>query len=128
VRNLILLAIVLVAFAGCSEQKPLPMAATPESARAALNTALDGWKAGKTVQELQAGSPPLVFVDADINRGSKLTDYRVEGEGTPRGTGYSFVVVLTLEDKDSKKTRTKKVAYTAVTEPKHAVTLEDRQP
>lgn len=113
---------------GCGgAEPPLPMAATPESGRAALLVALDGWKAGKGTQDLAGGAPPLLFVDDDINRGAKLTEYRVEGDGTPRGTGYSFVVTLTLQDKDGKG-RTKKVAYTAVTEPKHAVTREDRQP
>jgi len=113
---------------GCGgADKPLPMAATPESARAALTAVLDGWKAGKSVQDLGSGTPPLLFVDDEINRGTKLTDYRVEGDGTPRGTGYSFVVTLTLQTKDG-KARTKRAAYTAVTEPKHAVTIEDRQP
>jgi hypothetical protein len=113
---------------GCgTAEKPLAMAATPESARAALGTALDGWKAGKTAQDFAGGTPPLLFVDDEINRGTKLTEYRVEGDGTPRGTGYSFVVTLTLQTKDG-KARTKRVAYTAVTEPKHAVTIEDRQP
>lgn len=112
---------------GCGPDKPMPMAATPESARAALAAALDGWKAGKSSQDLGSGTPPLLFVDDEINRGTKLTEYRVEGDGTPRGTGFSFVVTLTLQTKDG-KARTKKVAYTAVTEPKHAVTIEDRQP
>lgn len=118
---------VALALAGCGDPKPMSMAATPESSRAALVTALDAWKAGKTPQDLLAGSPPLLFVDDDINR-SKLADYKIEGDGAPKGTGYSYVVALTLQDKDAGKTRPKKVAYTVVTEPKLAVTKEDRQP
>lgn len=126
----ILLFVAALGFTGCGgDSKPLAMAATPESSRAALVTALDGWKAGKTVQDLAAGSPPLLFIDDDINRtGTKLVEYKIEGNGQPCGTGYSYVVVLTLQDKDSGKTRDKRAAYTAVTEPKHAVTKEDRQP
>lgn len=120
-----LLAAVL-APAGCGDSKPMSMAATPESSRAALVTALDAWKAGKAPQDMLNGSPPLLFVDDDVNR-SRLADYKIEGDGTPKGTGYSYVVSLTLQDKDANKTRVKKVAYTVVTEPKLAVTREDRQ-
>ncbi|MDY3556669.1 hypothetical protein R5W24_005839 [Gemmata sp. JC717] len=124
--RLTLLAVAL-AVTGCGDPKPLPMAATPESSRAALVGALDAWKAGKTPQDLAAGSPPVLFVDDDINR-SKLADYKIEGDGLPKGTGYSYTVSLTLADKDAAKTRAKKVAYTVVTEPRLAITKEDRQP
>jgi hypothetical protein len=113
--------------AGCGT-KPPPMAGTPESSRSALAAALDGWKAGKTAKELSDQSPPLYFLDDDFTRGAKLLDYRVEGDGKPLGTGYSYVVTLTLQDKGGGDSRARKVAYTAVTEPKHVVTREDRQP
>ena len=122
----ILLLVAALGLAGCGTNPP-PMAATPESSRAALAAALDGWKAGKAPKELSGQSPPLYFVDDDFTRGTKLLDYKVEGEGKPLGTGYSYVVSLTLQDQGGGN-RTKKVAYTAVTEPKHAVTREDRQP
>lgn len=119
-----LLALFLLS--GCGEPAPLPMAATPESSREALATALDGWKAGKKPADLFAGSPPLTFVDDDVNTDAKLTDYKVEGEGKPRGTGYNFTVSLTLQDKDG-KTRTKKASYTVATNPNRAVIKDDRQ-
>ena len=122
-----LFAALALAGSGCGESKPLAMAATPESSRAALVTALDAWKSGKGPQDLANGSPPLLFIDDDVNR-SKLVDYKIEGAGAPKGTGYSYVVALTLQDRDAGKPRVKKVAYTAVTEPKLAVTKEDRQP
>ena len=125
-RRIVLFAVVL-GLVGCGEPKPPPMAGTPESSRAALVAALDGWKAGKSFQDLSSQSPSVTVVDDDLNRGTKLLDYKIEGDPTPRGTGYSFVVTLTLQDKDGKG-RTKKVAYTAVSEPKQAVTREDRQP
>ena len=120
-RYPILLAV--FALAGCGgDPKPLDMAATPESSRAALVTALDAWKAGKTAQELQGGDPPLIFQDDDLYRKAKLADYKIEGEGKPRGVGYSYVVALNLEGK------TKRVYYSVVTEPKTVVTREDRSP
>jgi hypothetical protein len=125
-RRIIVLAVVL-GLTGCSS-KPPSMAGTPESSRATLVAALDGWKAGQTSKDLSSQSPPLYFVDDDLNRGTKLLDHRIEGEGKPVGTGYSYVVVLTLQDGAEGRTLTRKVAYTAVTEPKLAVTREDRKP
>jgi hypothetical protein len=126
--HLILLAVAL-GLTGCGDDpKPLPMAATPESSRTALVATLDGWKAGKTFKELTEASPPVQFLDDDLNRGTKLLDYKIEGEPRQNGTGYSYVVALTLQDSTGAKRAPKKVAYTVVTEPKHAVTREDRQP
>ena len=109
---------------GCGDPKPLPLAATPESSRAALVRALDGWKAGKSFQDFLAQSPPLIFQDDDLNSGAKLLDYKIEGEGQTHGVGYSYIVTLNLSG--SKKP--KRVYYSAVSEPKLAVTREDRTP
>lgn len=118
----------MVLLAGCGDPPPLAMAATPESSRKAVTTALDAWKAGKKPADLYAGSPPLLFIDDDINKPElKLLDWKIEGEGVAKGTGYSYVVTLTQQTSDG-KSRTKKSAYTAVTSPSLAVTKEDRQP
>jgi hypothetical protein len=120
-----MLLVAALGLTGCGgDSKPLPMAATPESSRAALVAALDGWKAGKSSKDLQDQSPSIIFQDDDLNRGTQLVDYKIEGEGQPRGTGYSYVVTLTFAGKD----KPKKVYYSAVTEPKLAVTREDRSP
>jgi hypothetical protein len=79
---------------------------------------------GKSFKDLQDRSPSVIFQDDDLNRGTKLADYKIEGEGRPRGTGYSYVVTLTFADKD----KSKKVYYSVVTEPRLAVTREDRSP
>lgn len=120
-----ILLVAALGLTGCGgDPKPLPMAATPESSRAALVSALDGWKAGKSGKDLLNQSPSLIFQDDDLNRGTKLADYKIEGEGQAHGTGYSYVVTLTFADKD----KPKKVYYSAVTEPRLAVTREDRSP
>jgi hypothetical protein len=102
------------------------MAATPESSRETLAAALDGWKAGKKPADLLAASPPLTFVDDDVNGDWQLAEYKVEGDGKPRGTGYAYTVSLTLQSKDG-KTRTKKATYTVATTPNRAVIKDDRQ-
>jgi hypothetical protein len=125
-RRIFLLAAAL-GLIGCGTSGPPPMAGTPESSQATLVAALDGWKAGRTFQELLTQPTPLHFIDDDLNRGTRLLDYRIEGQGQPAGTGYRYVVTLTLQDGAGGKIRTRTVTYTAVTEPKHAVTREDRQ-
>src|SRR5262245_51953607 len=127
-RALILCAAIVLI--GCScDPKPLPMAATPESSRAVLVAALDGWKQGCTYQQMADGSPPLYVRDDDLNRVAKLLDYQIEGEGQPRGTGYSYIVTLTLQDPSGTKApNKKKVAYNAVSEPSRGVFREDRNP
>lgn len=105
------------------------MAGTPESTRAALTAALDGWKGGQNHQEMAGRSPPLYLLDDDLNSGAKLLDYLIEGDAQPAGIGYSYVVTLTLQNKEGTKAPAKKkVAYTAVTEPQQTVAREDGQP
>jgi hypothetical protein len=117
-----------LALCGCGgAPKPLAMAATPESSRAALIAALDGWKAGKTPQQLAEQSPSVTLIDDDFLGGRKLLDYKIEGDGHARGTGYSYIVLVTLEGKDGTKSTTRKIPYNAVTEPKHVVSREDRK-
>ncbi|MBP3955310.1 hypothetical protein J8F10_08455 [Gemmata sp. G18] len=127
-RKYAILMATALGLTGCGGSQALPMAATPESSRAALVAALDGWAAGQTFQELSAASPPVQFIDDDLNRGTKLLSYKIEGEPRVNGTGYSYVVTLTMQDKSGASRAPKKVAYAVVTEPKHAVTREDRQP
>ncbi len=127
-RKYAILLIAALGSSGCGGSQALPMAATPESSRTALTAALDGWAAGKTFQELTAASPPVQFLDDDLNRGTKLLSYKIEGDPRESGTGYSYVVTLTMQDKSGTTRPPKKVAYAVVTEPKFAVTREDRQP
>ena len=100
----------------------------PESCRAALVAALDGWKQGRTYQEMAGGSPPLFVRDDDLNGGAKLLDYQIEGDGQPRGTGYSYVVCLVLQGRGAGPAAKKKVVYNAVSEPCCGVFREDRKP
>lgn len=116
----VLLPALALAIAGCSsEPATLPMATTAEKSRPALEAVLNAWKAGKTADELKAMSPPLYFIDGDFVKNSKLTDFKIEGDGRPYGTGYRYDVSLTIAGK------AKKVAYRVVTEPNTSISRED---
>jgi hypothetical protein len=100
------------------------MAATPESARPALEAALEAWKAGLTADALRAQSPAVNLLDDDFARGRKLVGYKIEGDGKPMGTGMRYDVSLTLQD-GAKPSATRKVAYRVVTEPNISISRED---
>jgi hypothetical protein len=119
-RFLPVLALFLI---GCGD-KPLPMATTPDKAKAALTTTLDAWKAGKTADDLKGLTPPIYFKDGDFTKGRKLTDYTIEGDGSPLGTGMRYDVTLTFAD-DGKGKKNAKIAYRVVTDPNTAIYRED---
>lgn len=123
-RSRLLLIVTLVLATGCSDTAPLPMATSPEKARPAIDAALTAWKDGRTADDLRRQAPPVVLLDDDFVRGRKLVDYRIEGDGTPWGTGLRFDVVLTLQD-GGKPPVTRKLAYRVVTEPNVSVSRED---
>jgi hypothetical protein len=111
---------------GCSaEPKPLGPATTPDAARVALAAAFDAWKQGKTRDDLARQSPPVYLLDDDFARGRKLTDYRVEGDPTPVGTGLTYVVHLSFADGQPP---TRRLAYRVVTDPTISISREDRLP
>jgi hypothetical protein len=123
-RTFVLMGAGLLA-AGCSgPPPPLPMAATPETARPALLAALEAWKAGKAPADLRAQSPPVQFNDADFDRGRRLTEFTLDGDPRPNGTGQRFAVTLTLRDGDRAPV-TRKVAYRVSTDPTTSIFRED---
>ena len=92
----------------------------PSTARAALKSTLDAWKAGAEPASLKSGSPPITAQDLDWLTGAKLVDYRVEGEGTTVGSNLRVPVRLGLKTKDGKNVD-KTVNYLVGTSP--AVTV-----
>jgi hypothetical protein len=110
--------------AGCSNSRPLPMAARPEAARPALESALAAWRDGKTPADLQTASPPVYVNDPDFARGRKLVDFRVTTDGKPFGTGLRYDVTLTVQDGIRSPT-VRKVAYRVATDPTTSIFRED---
>lgn len=71
----------------------------PSAAKNLLTQALDAWKAGKPKDSLTRGSPSILMNDSDWERRSKLTDYKLEGDGEPLGASVKWNVPLTLSVK-----------------------------
>ncbi|AMV38596.1 hypothetical protein [Planctomyces sp. SH-PL62] len=94
--------------AGCGDAAPSPT--DPAASRVHLAAALDAWKAGGAQADLSAKSPPVQVLDRDWQKGTKVTDYRIEGEGQPLGAGVQWPVELTLVNEKGKSAK-KRVVY-----------------
>jgi hypothetical protein len=113
-RGLVAAALIL-ALVGCRAQSTAPPV-DPERARQALRTTLDGWKAGGTPESLRSGPAAIVAQDFDWMAGSRLVDYRIEGDGQDDDANLRIPVTLTLRDAAGKEV-TKRVVYVVGTSP-----------
>ena len=68
-----------------------------ESAKQALTTALDGWKAGKAPDKLGASNPGVVAQDKQWSDGKKLTAYEIVGPAPSQDQNKRITVKLTLD-------------------------------
>jgi hypothetical protein len=94
-----LFLILMVAFtAGCAKKGDVKDYIPPdESAKQALTTALDGWKAGKAPDQLGATKPAVVGQDKQWRSGKKLTAYEIVGPAPSEDQNKRFTVKLTLD-------------------------------
>jgi hypothetical protein len=92
----------------------------PSTARAALKTTLDAWKADADPASLKSGSPAITAQDLDWITGAKLVEFKVEGDGNTIGSNLRVPVRLDVKTKDGKVV-TKNVNYLVGTSP--AVTV-----
>jgi hypothetical protein len=96
--------------AGCSsEGRPAP-AVNPVKAREVVNTVLDGWKKGDSIESLKSASPSITVQDFDWMGGSRLMAYEVVGEGKSDDANLRVPVKLTLKTPEGKEV-TKSVSY-----------------
>lgn len=109
--------VTLLLTGGCSNDPPKVAAVKPEEAKAALKSTLDAWKAGKPIDSLGSGNPPIVAQDMDWIQGKKLAAYEVVGDGTPQDANLRCEVKLTFESDPT----VKKVFYIVGTSPKLTV-------
>ncbi len=101
---------------GCSA----PVAKSdPNLAKTILVQALDAWKDGKTVQDLQSLKPPIYVSDDLWSKNLKLAEYKLLKEGDFHETSVRFSVQLKIGSEP--KTRT--VQYWVSTNPAYSISL-----
>jgi hypothetical protein len=100
----------------------------PASARDVLLTALDAWKAGKTVDAAR-GETGVIVGDPQWQVGYKLVRYEIGGEARPAGFDLNYPAELWMEDAEGRPAREKAV-FTVSTRPARTVTRAafDRPP
>ncbi len=92
--------------AGCGTPDEIRPQGDAAAAKAALQSALDAWKAGKPPAESQTG-PALVWTDEDWKADRKLSDYKLVGEPEQSGGHWRVYADLTLDEKAKKPTPTR---------------------
>jgi hypothetical protein len=98
-------AVACALLAGCSSESPTAGPVDPDAARVALKTALEGWKQGKRPDALKAGSPSITVQDRDWDRGARLVDYQIVGDGEAGGSDLRCKVTLTLRPAKGKQAK-----------------------
>ncbi len=114
---------VLLASAGCGDGAP-SKPADPAMAKVALADALESWKKGEPFDAPSSKNPPVRVADEDWKAGTKLVDYRIDGEGREVVGERSFPVALTLA-LAGKKPVVRRVEYRVSTDPVVVVSRQD---
>jgi hypothetical protein len=88
-------AVVALSAAACQDRGPSRYVPTEETARQALEVALDAWRDGRP-KPWQTPAATVQFVDTHRRPGQRLRRYVILGE-TPGDSSRCFAVRLTLE-------------------------------
>ncbi len=104
------------ALPGCGGDTAAPTPAPADQARKTLDSVLNSWIEGKTVEAMKAANPSIVIEDPKWKKGATLKKFEVKGDGKPSGAERVFTVILTLADASGKET-TEQVDYRVGTSP-----------
>lgn len=98
----------VAALAGCGSS--LPDRPDPAQAKHALQTALDAWQNGESVEELTKRTPPIYFNDPKATDGVQLKSYEFEGSPEFSGQSVRIAVKATLQ-RDQRDGKERSLAY-----------------
>jgi hypothetical protein len=110
--------------AGCGKTIDEPV--DPNKASAALQAALDAWKAGEEYGTLQHRTPPVYFNEREWEAGKKLLDYQI-AKADLMGRQGRCSARLSLRDKAGKVTE-REISYLIDTSPRVVITREGLGP
>jgi hypothetical protein len=102
--------------AGCDGPTAAPDTTPEDTARKTLDSALEAWKKGETVDAVKKANPSIVVSDPRWKDGAQLTKYEVLGSGEPSGAERVFQVKLWLKGEGGKELQ-ESVAYRVGTQP-----------
>lgn len=104
-RTLILIGISagLAGVLGC--EKSPPSASDPALGRETLHSALAAWKKGDSIDAYKQAVPSVTVVDKYWQKGSKLLDFELTGDGAPDGYDVQFKARLTTQEADGKPSK-----------------------
>lgn len=92
--------VVSIGSMGCSDGPARAAPVDPAKAKTALLTALDAWKAGKSIDSLAKEEPSIIAQDFDWMARKKLAKYQVQGDGKAQDANLRVPVKLTILDGD----------------------------
>jgi hypothetical protein len=112
-------ALLLLLSIGCSSGgNPYPV--NSQLAEETLNRTLDAWKDGKTPEEMQEETPPVVVQDMDWMNGKKLLEFEVLDDSQAVDANLIAKVKIKMSTGDGKMTE-RTVTYVVGTAPKLTV-------
>jgi hypothetical protein len=114
------IVLLLAMLAGCGGSGATP--ADADTARSALQTALEAWK-NDSLERLARAAQPIIFNDHDVRAGRMLLDYKIHSDDR-FGNAVRCPVVLSLRDKQG-RTFEKRISYLVDTSPKIVIVRED---
>lgn len=97
-RDIAFVLVCSVAAVGCARGPSVAAPVEPEKALVALRTALDAWKAGRSIDSLRSATPPIVAQDIDWMKGAKLAQYELLNDGKAEDANLRVPVRLTISD------------------------------
>src|SRR5262249_17448545 len=117
------IAAILLLASGCGSGAASQPAESTK-AQAALQAALESWKAGEPPEHRATLTPPIPIKDGDWGGGFRLVDFNADAQG--RLVGYDMNYSVDLELKSPKGTTVKKKAvYTVTTHPELFISRQE---
>src|SRR5262245_12926219 len=89
---------------GCT-QANLNAPVDAAKARETLQTALESWKKGDVSTALEKASPPIYIIDPEWQSGTRLTDYKILGDGEEKDAHLFCKVRLTVRTPAGKESK-----------------------
>ena len=90
-------AVLALCALGCGPRHPTADPVNAETARQTLQSVLESWQRGESLESWQQREPKVVVQDMDWSGGAKLKEFEILGAGEPRDANLYCQVKLVLE-------------------------------